>query len=55
LIVLTSVTGMKQMPTGAVASAPITTSRSRSERIRQPSTCAQNRAMTGKSRASMTT
>ena len=44
LVVLASVTGMKQMPTGAVASAPMTISCSCSDRIRQPSTCAQNRA-----------
>src|SRR4029453_8424356 len=55
LVVLASLTGMKQMPTGAVALAPITTSCSRSERIRQPSTCVQNRAMAGRSWASMTT
>jgi hypothetical protein len=40
---LRSGTGMKHMPIGAVSSGPMTTSRARSDRIRQPSACAQKR------------
>src|SRR5215207_6105517 len=35
---------VKQIPTDAPSSAPMTTSRSRSDRILQPRTCPQNRA-----------
>ena len=38
---------MKHMPIGAVSSGPMTTSRARSDRIRQPSVCAQKRARAG--------
>jgi hypothetical protein len=41
-VALTSLTGMKQMPTGAFSPVPITISRSRSEGIFQPSACVQN-------------
>ena len=43
------VTGMKHMPTEAFSSVPMTISRSRSERIFQPSACVQNRASPGRS------
>jgi hypothetical protein len=36
--------GMKQMPTGAFSSVPMTISFSRSDRTFQPSACVQNRA-----------
>src|SRR5215831_12650212 len=45
---------MKQMPTGAFSSGPMTISRSRSERIFQPSACVQNRASPGRLCVSMT-
>jgi hypothetical protein len=50
LTVLGSVTGMKQMPTGAFSSVPMTISFSRSERTFQPSACVQKRASPGRSR-----
>jgi hypothetical protein len=49
LTVFGSVTGIKHMPTGAFSSVPMTISRSRSERIFQPSACVQNRASPGRS------
>jgi hypothetical protein len=49
-----SETGMKQMPTGAFSSLPMTISRSRSDRIRQPSAWVQNRASPGRSCVSIT-
>jgi hypothetical protein len=42
---------MKQMPTGAFSSVPMTISFSRSERTFQPSACVQKRASPGRSRA----
>ena len=55
LVVLESVTGMKQMPRGAFSSVQMAISFSRSERTLQPSAWGQNRASAGRSWASMTT
>ncbi len=51
---LVAITGMKQIPMGALSSVPMTISRSRSDRTLQSSTSVQNLANAGRSWASIT-